>query len=67
MLNYIYKMCMVKVRIYKIDKIYENIFYPIVICINGGGLSCVSIEKYFVWGDFFSYCAYCLRLCLDYR
>ena len=36
MLNYIYKMCMVKVRIYKIDKIYENIFYPIVICINGG-------------------------------
>ncbi len=67
MLHYIYKVCMVKVRIYKIDKIYENIFLSYSDMHKWGVLSCVSIEKYFAGGDFLSYCAYCLHLCLDYR
>ena len=66
MLNYIYKMCMVKVSEY--IRFMKSLFYLMVICINGGGkLLCVQIERGFVWGDFLSYCAYCLHLCLDYR
>ena len=66
MLNYIYKMCMVKVSEY--IRFMKSLFLSNGDMYKWGGkLLCVQIERGFVWGDFLSYCAYCLHLCLDYR